>query len=303
MCNKYNTGSEFEYTIAMCNLNNAGTLEESIKSIVKQIDSRFEILVTDDGSTDGSLEILERLEHEITNLRFVIGDNNNLGEARNHSFQEANGRHILESLDLDDKYQNCIPDFIKIYETLYKRLNNDFFLKGRSINAASRSLLLEYPYRSMGYGEDVDLWRRLFADNKLIWLEHAPFYETLREERHLTKKIKNTFYKTVVDFRSGVTFSSFFRHCTINMSENIKKNAFLLFTSIPAYIIANKRGRFDPPAPRFQAKGAVQNEINTKSMSLQEMVDRYDLEFSEELLSDKGYEKFINISKGQYRTA
>jgi glycosyltransferase involved in cell wall biosynthesis len=296
MCNKYDTDSEFEYTITMCNLNNADTLEESIKSIANQVDNRFELLVVDDGSTDGSLEILERLEDEITNFRYVIGDNDNLGEARNHSFREANGEHILESMDLDDKYHHGILDFLKIYEKLYDEIDEDFYLKGNSINAASKKLLIKYPYRSMGYGEDADLWRRLFADDKIIWLDHEPFYEQMREDYTFFQKLKNIYHKTIVDFRSGISFRSFVYYCVKNMPKNAERHIYLLTISIPSYIAAKKLGRFDPPAPEFRKKGSLQNKIKNQSIKLQEFDDFFGIDTDEINISDEGKPYFYNNS-------
>ena len=167
------SGDDFRYTVAMCNLNNAAVLEKSIRSVVDQLDSSFELLVVDDGSTDGSLDILRDLEAEYPFMWVIEGDNDNLGEARNHSFREASGTYILESMDPDDVYREVILDFVFVFERLSEALDREFYLKGRSINMAPRSLLLNHPYRSLGYGEDKDLWRRLFASEKIIWLDHA----------------------------------------------------------------------------------------------------------------------------------
>jgi len=295
MCSEHSTGSEFEYTIAMCNLNNAGTIEEAIQSIACQVDNRFELLVVDDGSTDGSLSILKRLENKITNLRFITGDNDNLGEARNHSFREANGEHILESMDLDDKYHHGILDFIEIYESLRGELSEDFYLKGNSINAAPRKLLMEYPYRSMGYGEDADLWRRLFADDKIIWLDHEPFYEQIREDYTFFQRIKNIYNKTVVDFRSGVSFRSFVHYCMNNMTENLKRNMYLLCISIPAYAKAKKLGRFDPPAPEFRKKGTLRIKIRSRQIKLSEFNKKFGIDPEDIDISDEGRQYFYDI--------
>jgi glycosyltransferase involved in cell wall biosynthesis len=266
---------DFEYTIAMCNLNNENTLKESIRSIASQVDDRFELLIVDDGSTDGSLSILESLESRIPNLRYVTGSNINLGEARNHSFREANGNHILESLDLDDKYNSGILDFVELYERLRDNIEKDFYLKGNSINIAPKDLLQEYPYRSMRYGEDTDLWRRLFADEKIIWLDHEPFYEQLRDDYTLIERMSNIYKKTIVDFRSGISFWSFIHYCMKNMRKNADRNSYLLTISLPAYLSAIRSGRFDPPSHRFRKKGALKRAINDKKINIKDLESRY----------------------------
>ena len=47
------------------------TLDASLRSIICQIDSTFEIIVVDDGSTDNSLKVLESLQLEFPSLRYI----------------------------------------------------------------------------------------------------------------------------------------------------------------------------------------------------------------------------------------
>ena len=77
------------YSIAVCNLDQAATLRESLTSILRQITREYEVVVVNDGSTDGSLDILEDLSRTHEKLRYVVGDNNNIAEARNQSYREA----------------------------------------------------------------------------------------------------------------------------------------------------------------------------------------------------------------------
>ncbi|QIO24129.1 glycosyltransferase family 2 protein [Haloarcula sp. JP-L23] len=69
----------------------AETIEESLTSIISQLDDEFEVLVVDDGSTDGSLDILASLADIHKQLRYVVRDHSNLAEARNTSFELEKG--------------------------------------------------------------------------------------------------------------------------------------------------------------------------------------------------------------------
>ena len=44
------------YSVCICNYNMKEYLEISLKSILEQLDERYEVLVIDDGSNDGSLK-------------------------------------------------------------------------------------------------------------------------------------------------------------------------------------------------------------------------------------------------------
>jgi len=269
------------YTIAICHYEMADTIERSLTSILRQTDDRFEVLVIDDGSTDGSLRILRRLESEYSSLRVVKSDNNNLAEARNESFQKARGEYILESLDCDDYYDNGIMDFIEVYHKIEDVKQDEFYLKGVSINMAPKELLLEYPYRSLGYGEDRDLWRRLFADNKIIWFNHASFVTVLREPYSKLDHCRHTLEIRVVDFRGGVTFSSYVRWCL--GAEKTYQAIWRLIIGLIALPIAYKRGRYSY-SEEFKQMGALSAAIDHYSHSISDLENRFGIEINSDIL-------------------
>lgn len=269
------------YTIAICHYEMVDTVEESITSILRQIDSRFEVLVIDDGSTDGSLKILRRLEAEHSLLRVIKSNNNNLAEARNESFRKANGEYVLESLDCDDYYNNGILDFIKVYHQIEEVRQDKFYLKGVSINMAPRELLLEYPYRSLGYGEDRDLWRRLFSDDKIIWFNHSSFVNVLREPYSEIDHFLHTLEIRIVDFRGGVTFRSYVRWCF--EAEKTHQAIWRLAIGFVALPIAYKRGRYSCPE-RFQHMGSLSAAIDRNSHSVADLENHFGIEIDSDVL-------------------
>lgn len=267
----------------------AETIEESLRSILDQVNDDYEVLIVDDGSTDGSLDIIQRLETEYQNLRHIVGSNDNLAEARNQSFREAKGKYVLESLDVDDKYDKGITNFVKIFHQLNSVVDKDFYFKGHSINIAPRRLLLQYPYRSMTYGEDADLWRRLFAVNKIIWLEHEPFYQELDPDDPKTRTTKARLLKTA-EFRSGVTFRSYARY------EMEKKrpivSVYRVSRLIRPYLTALLRGRYKLP-DGYEKKEKLENEINQSSRTIEELEQEFGFEIDKSKLSKRGVEIFF----------
>ena len=55
------------YSVCICNYNMADTLEVSLRSVLDQLDERYEVIVIDDGSKDSSVEILENLSNAYEN--------------------------------------------------------------------------------------------------------------------------------------------------------------------------------------------------------------------------------------------
>jgi len=166
------------YTISMCNYNMAGTIERSLRSILEQVDDRFELLVVDGGSTDGSLDVIRELQTEYEALRLSSLESDStrhLGADRQRSVEEANGEYILIDLDCDDVYRHGILDFVTVFHELESQRSSEFLLKGEAINMAPRRLLLEIPFRNVGMAEDKDLYRRLWSENAIVELKHEPF--------------------------------------------------------------------------------------------------------------------------------
>lgn len=77
-------------------------LREAVESVMHQTDLPHELLVVDDGSTDGSLEILDELTPSFP-IRVFRQDHAGQSAARNHGIREAEGEFIA-FLDQDDTW-------------------------------------------------------------------------------------------------------------------------------------------------------------------------------------------------------
>ena len=167
------------YSICICNFNMNKTLKSSLETILLQLNEKFEVVVVDDGSSDGSLNTLLELRNIYSNLRIIPltrDRRRKLGETRNVSIRAAKGKYLILHIDCDDLWDPFIISFTKVYHELEKRLDwEDFFLSGRQIQMTTKKLLLENPYRNIYYGEDRLLWNDLFVLGKLIIIDHQIF--------------------------------------------------------------------------------------------------------------------------------
>jgi glucosyl-dolichyl phosphate glucuronosyltransferase len=86
-----NASTGVEMSIVIGTLNRRALLERSLRSLMAQTcpTSRFEILVVDNGSTDGSHDVLRALEKETPNLRWVEERRRGLSNARNRGIAET----------------------------------------------------------------------------------------------------------------------------------------------------------------------------------------------------------------------
>ena len=78
-------------------------LHEAIDSVINQTYTNLEIILIDDGSTDGSGEICDEYAERDSRIRVIHQDNKGLSTARNIGLDSMNGE-ILAFLDPDDAF-------------------------------------------------------------------------------------------------------------------------------------------------------------------------------------------------------
>ncbi len=81
--------------------NSAATIKETLGSLEAQTHGNWEAIIIDDGSTDGSSEVIKRLESADPRVRSRWQPNQGLGSARNTGIQTAQGDYFV-FLDSDD---------------------------------------------------------------------------------------------------------------------------------------------------------------------------------------------------------
>lgn len=110
-------------------------LEECLKSILVQSHSDFEVILINDGSTDGSDAICKTYASKDTRIKYVNQKNQGVAMARNNGLQSASGTYI-GFVDADDNieetmFENLIkPLSKKEYDVViahYKICNNTDF--------------------------------------------------------------------------------------------------------------------------------------------------------------------------------
>ncbi len=84
--------------------NCAKYIEETIQSIQAQTYTNWELLITDDCSTDESVDIIRNYSATDSRIKlFILKENSGAGVARNNSIKEARGRFIA-FCDSDDRW-------------------------------------------------------------------------------------------------------------------------------------------------------------------------------------------------------
>lgn len=88
-------------SIIMATYNTETYLRQSITSVQKQTFQDWELIVIDDGSTDGSAEICDEMASEDERIRVVHKENSGQADSRNLAIEMVQGKFVM-FLDSDD---------------------------------------------------------------------------------------------------------------------------------------------------------------------------------------------------------
>jgi glycosyltransferase involved in cell wall biosynthesis len=175
--------------------NRAAYLLEALRSVFEQTYRDFEIIVVDDGSTDGTQQALESLVNQKT-IRYLLRDPKGVSAARNFGIEQAQGKYIA-FLDSDDLFlPTKLAKQIQVLQMKpglgfvhcwFRKFNDDGADLGirdtsRFQGAVYPQMLLEWSVlmampcmlmskkaieeaggfdEKMTWAEDLDLWRRI----------------------------------------------------------------------------------------------------------------------------------------------
>lgn len=185
------TNSPF-FTIVIPTYNRAGFIEKTIRSVLAQDYSKFEILIVDDGSKDNTSEVVDSIKDH--RIRYYRKENGERGAARNFGCCLAKGEYV-NFIDSDDLiYHNHLSSAVavitrrnrppvfhlgydvktaegKLIQTVGRIRNvNAELLHGNVLSCngvfIEHSVLIQNPFnedRELASLEDWELWLRLSA--------------------------------------------------------------------------------------------------------------------------------------------
>lgn len=175
--------------------NGSKKIQASVESILKQTFNDFEIIICDDGSTDDSIEIIQKLAIKDTRIRLISNPYNmGLAKTLNNCLNDARGEYIARMDDDDISHQDRFEKQVKFLDShqeyavigTSRNMYDDYGIWGTNINEGERTYLDIYLGRTFvhpsvmlrknailsvgGYTtgtetertEDFDLWCKLY---------------------------------------------------------------------------------------------------------------------------------------------
>ena len=205
------------YSICITHFNNVKSLSQSLESILQQIDERFEVIVVDSLSSDGSLEKL-RTYADAGKIE-LFTEKCTRGSGRQLAFDHSRGRYILSNFDMDDVFCRSITKILELYHSNFEgmmiRITSPRKFgrwTGYFANTIAPKELLQRlgGWANVQFGEDIDLWSRAATQNKYGWMEFDLIESTFdHEESGSFWKRLRTKWEIYRDFqRLGLTINA-----------------------------------------------------------------------------------------------
>jgi glycosyltransferase involved in cell wall biosynthesis len=91
------------FSIIIPTYNRGKLLPKAIESVLNQDCNDWELIVVDDGSTDNTKNIIEKLCENDQRIKYVYQDNQERSAARNKGIENSKGKYVC-FLDSDDEY-------------------------------------------------------------------------------------------------------------------------------------------------------------------------------------------------------
>ena len=161
--------------------NKEASIAQSLKSVLSQEYDDFEVVIVDDGSTDGSVGVVEAINNP--RIRLIKQENGGPSKARNTGVKNAKGEWIL-FLDADDEF---LPGALEYFA---KNINNHndtsfIFAPFYTLRCGNKTLackyqegLVENPYKEHFFGRILPRTGAFECTRELCLKE--PFDENIR---------------------------------------------------------------------------------------------------------------------------
>lgn len=172
--------------------NRASTIVNCIDSILASEYHYFELIVVDDGSTDGTAGIIHDYEQKDHRIKYIYQNNAGVSNARNTGIETATGDWIV-FCDSDDGFR---PDHLSSI-TRFPMYNPDIIMTGRGcVESYNQDYKISNNYKYIQGKHNIAEW--LFGDFDPY--NNAIFYCT---DKFFLKRI---LHEKFIRFKDGISF-------------------------------------------------------------------------------------------------
>ena len=206
-------------------------LRKTLESVELQSFENFEVIIVNDGSTDGSMSIIEEFVNRNSNFTLIDQENRGVSEARNSGIRICKGLYIA-FLDSDDILE---PNYLeKLYKAAIKTgadivcCNINFYFESTKLKVCCPINSIPGIYSgekalkkiTSGIGTFAFMWNKLFR--RTLFTNHdIEFYDMYFEDCATSPRL--FFYANTVTFIPDVLYNYVMRDNSILHTLDAKK--------------------------------------------------------------------------------
>lgn len=101
-------------SVILASYNHKDFVEKAVRSVLNQTFSNLELIIVDDGSTDGTPDIIEKIDDE--RIIFMRLDSNRLAHPRNYALQFTSGEYVAFQNSDDLWKENKLEEQLKVFQ-------------------------------------------------------------------------------------------------------------------------------------------------------------------------------------------
>lgn len=251
--------NNFSVSIIVAVYNVEKYLEKCLDSLVNQTLKSIEIIVVNDGSTDGSLSIIKAYQKKYPNIKIVNKENGGLSSARNVGIEEATG-DFIGFVDADDY----------VCENMFEALFNS------AVENDADVAVCEYYRYDESNNDCINPTLKIDAPNNLI--SDYKFFD-------LSPYAWNKIFKRDLILESGILFP------VGRIYEDIP-------TVFPWLFLANKISIVDIPLYyyRINRTGSIMSNRHSNGFEMLKSLDSVNNYFMKQNLSEEGKDKLCSLN-------
>lgn len=116
-----------QFSVVIPVYNREHLIQDALESVLDQTHDNYEIIVVDDGSTDGTCEAIRKYGDKV---RLIVQENAGPGAARNRGIRASSGEYVA-FLDSDDRW---FPWTLSTYSNVIRRFGKPSYVKAPRVS-------------------------------------------------------------------------------------------------------------------------------------------------------------------------
>ena len=108
---------DYSISVAMATFNGEKYIEEQIDSIINQLETIDELIISDDGSSDNTINIIKKYKKSDDRIKLYYGPKNGVKQNFANAINHCNGKYIFLADQDDVWYDNKIDKVLDAFAT------------------------------------------------------------------------------------------------------------------------------------------------------------------------------------------